>query len=401
MDGLPRDVEAEASVNKTPATLLKPTRTREWVTCRPTAWRTQPRGFGFKIDVYPAGWRVVEMVGAPEVPDGWAAVDPRGFVQRCDLVPCPSHSAAFQHHAGPTATPRVVPPLPMTSSLPRWRGPLAKIPPYEAARRASLLKRNAGSAAVPSTPPTRANPMPGVPSQPCPPLPSPRPPSPLQDSPWGRLGRCASTSMCAASPGQQVAEAQAALLALREEHVRLREANVSLREKELAKQRDLDILLHTRQALQSDLDSLREALELEEKEFQKQQERHRSKLSRCREAILRAVQSIDRMYEGREKAAQAFRTTPPKVGSEGTCPPSATNSSPLITEEDCNEHYKGSPEWADARTEATAAYEEVSAVLLEIDENVPQEILDKTKLQTQVQENSRVGGVRTPLRTLR
>lgn len=105
----------------------------------------------------------------------------------------------------------------------------------------------------------------------------------------------------------EVTSVQAALLALREEHVRLREANILLREKEMARRQELEQLKMARQAATADLQHIKMSLEIEREELQGCRSRRatlRSKLDRAYEAISRAVASVDRLYETGEAGAK-------------------------------------------------------------------------------------------------
>lgn len=62
---------------------------RHWVTTTTAAWRTLPSGIGYRIDTLPKGWRVVEAPWSEEPVTGWVPIEPRGFLQLCDLAKAP------------------------------------------------------------------------------------------------------------------------------------------------------------------------------------------------------------------------------------------------------------------------------------------------------------------------
>eukprot|EP00931_Biecheleriopsis_adriatica_P107428 TRINITY_DN8176_c0_g1_i2.p1 TRINITY_DN8176_c0_g1~~TRINITY_DN8176_c0_g1_i2.p1 ORF type:complete len:375 (+),score=98.66 TRINITY_DN8176_c0_g1_i2:66-1190(+) len=59
---------------------------RQWVTTCAAAWRTAPSSMGYRIDTLPRGWQVVEAPWAEDPVAGWVPIEPRGFLQLCDLA---------------------------------------------------------------------------------------------------------------------------------------------------------------------------------------------------------------------------------------------------------------------------------------------------------------------------
>eukprot|EP00440_Ansanella_granifera_P020191 gb/GFBE01021932.1/.p1 GENE.gb/GFBE01021932.1/~~gb/GFBE01021932.1/.p1 ORF type:complete len:359 (+),score=89.13 gb/GFBE01021932.1/:1-1077(+) len=62
---------------------------RKWVTTSSAAWRTAPSAMGFKIDTLPRGWQVTEAPWTEEAVAGWVPIEPRGFLQLCDVAKAP------------------------------------------------------------------------------------------------------------------------------------------------------------------------------------------------------------------------------------------------------------------------------------------------------------------------
>jgi len=62
---------------------------KQWVTTNAAAWRTAPSAMGFRIDTLPRGWQVTEAEWAEEPVKGWVPIEPRGFLQICDLAQAP------------------------------------------------------------------------------------------------------------------------------------------------------------------------------------------------------------------------------------------------------------------------------------------------------------------------
>mmetsp|Transcript_85122 Transcript_85122/g.150559 ORF Transcript_85122/g.150559 Transcript_85122/m.150559 type:complete len:331 (+) Transcript_85122:54-1046(+) len=76
---------------------------KQWVTTNTAAWRTAPSVMGFRIDTLPKGWQVTEANWAEEPVKGWIPIEPRGFLQICDLAQAPSDEDAVPAEASPVA----------------------------------------------------------------------------------------------------------------------------------------------------------------------------------------------------------------------------------------------------------------------------------------------------------
>lgn len=123
---------------------------------------------------------------------------------------------------------------------------------------------------------------------------SPRPSQVSRHSP--RQGR--------ATPSPEAVE----VLALKEEHIHLRESNVGLREKELEKRKELEELALAREAIAREVQQLqhsRSTLKIQhdaeqrelELDLKKQEEKMKEKLVRCRDVVAKAVGSIDDLVD--------------------------------------------------------------------------------------------------------
>jgi flagellar motility protein MotE (MotC chaperone) len=62
---------------------------QEWVTTTTAAWRTAPSAMGFRIDTLPRGWQVVEAAWSEDPVVGWIPIEPRGYLQLCDIARAP------------------------------------------------------------------------------------------------------------------------------------------------------------------------------------------------------------------------------------------------------------------------------------------------------------------------
>lgn len=97
-------------------------------------------------------------------------------------------------------------------------------------------------------------------------------------------------------------------LALREEHVQLRELNVQLSEKEIQKRRELQDLDRVRETLAQEVQDLERSRNLlqekhaaEQLELERRQDTMKDKLLRCRDAVAFAVGSIDMLYSEQDQ----------------------------------------------------------------------------------------------------
>lgn len=229
---------------------------RHWLTTKAVAWRTAPSAMGFRIDTLPCGWQVAEAAWPVEPTEGWLPIQPRGYLQLSDLVPCVT-STGIDIMAAEEDEPFVM-------------------------------------SAV-STPPSKAL-------------------ASADHSPQDVLP----------------ASSRAALLALREEHVRLKEVNLLLREKEMKKRRELDELEHTKRQELGELEHARQTAAVELADVKENlakghedlahcQERCaklRQKMEHCREAVATAVSSVDHLYSNTECAESEESTDTPAPSSE-------------------------------------------------------------------------------------
>lgn len=95
------------------------------------------------------------------------------------------------------------------------------------------------------------------------------------------------------------ASSRAALLALREEHVRLKEVNLLLREKEMKERQELDELGRARETAVKELADVKEELAKGHEDLAHCQDRCaqlRHKMEHCREAVATAISSVDQLY---------------------------------------------------------------------------------------------------------
>lgn len=102
-----------------------------------------------------------------------------------------------------------------------------------------------------------------------------------------------------ASSPRVAGEAMQPIWALREEQVRLREANVSLKEESLEAQQKLDGARKEREAIQRELEELKAARAAEQADlewYRGQRGRLREKLTRAREVVFRTIGHVDRLY---------------------------------------------------------------------------------------------------------
>jgi len=219
------------SVGSTKGTsAASPGPSRHWLTTKAVAWRTAPSAMGFRIDTLPCGWQVAEAAWPVEPTEGWLPIQPRGYLQLSDLVPCVTS-------AGKDTMAAEEEPFAMSAAC---------------------------------TPPSKAL-------------------ASADNSPQDVLP----------------ASSRAALLALREEHVRLKEVNLVLREKEMKKRRELDELEYARQTAARELADVKEDLAKGHEDVAHCQERCaklRQKMELCREAVANAVSSVDHLYSNAECA---------------------------------------------------------------------------------------------------
>jgi hypothetical protein len=103
------------------------------------------------------------------------------------------------------------------------------------------------------------------------------------------------------------------LLALKEEHLHIRESIVVVREQELEKRRELEELARAREAIAAEVLQLERARKeqqerghAEQRQLERQSELMKDKLERCRDAVAFAVGSIDEIY-GYQEAAPTQR----------------------------------------------------------------------------------------------
>jgi len=89
-----RRLSAPAATPRPGAVAASLTRGQEWVTTSSAAWRTAASAISFRIDTLPKGWQVVEASWAEEPVSGWVPIEPRGFVQICDLARARADTAA-------------------------------------------------------------------------------------------------------------------------------------------------------------------------------------------------------------------------------------------------------------------------------------------------------------------
>lgn len=291
---------------------------RQWVVQRDTAWRTAPSAMSLKLGQLRQGDIVAEAMSPCLLAPGWVPIEPRGYVQACDLST--SSAGGRADAAGPLPAASVAP----TVCSPEPKAPRATAP-------SSVASSPAPTVASSSTPLILSGPPAIHPPQVARPLPAPREqrPSPVplhMSTPTlsrGGLLPAATTwdaeAASAATPKsvhsvQSPDNGSSLVLSLREEALRLREEAVAAREKELASQQALELLRREKAELASELEELRSKCEEERRQleaYSRQGEDMRKRLERCRDAVVQAVASVDHLYAhphdtlSRDQASQA------------------------------------------------------------------------------------------------
>jgi len=265
--------------------------------------RTFASAISMKITELPEGWKVVKAQTETACP-GWVAIEPRGYVLEKDLAP-----------ASPLPSSREVPIaelLPAAVEAPRSACRSAPDAPLRSARQSlrSARKSDGGYGSSPQQMPPALR---GPGAQ------SPRSACTTPKGVLGSQGQKPKGSMLSPRPAQvsrhSPRQARATpspeaveVLALKEEHIHLRESNVGLREKELEKRKELEELGRARETMAREVQQLersRSTLKIqhdaEERELQldlkKQEEKMKEKLVRCRDVVAKAVGSIDDLVD--------------------------------------------------------------------------------------------------------
>lgn len=371
-----RDRRRSAPSAPVPAEAQESPQKRSFKTRRRVSIRTMPSGMSVKIGEFPEGWKVVEGQWDGKSPsDGWVPIEPRGFVPAEDLEP--ASPVPLEKKPARAARRTEVPGLALSSGAakeaPPSRTPLSARA-VETTARTPLSSR--GRCQSPRFMPCQGRDSPLVPPAPRAARAAPKASpgaaaggqprtSPRQATLVASTQRQARSSVghtCRAPPpspatGSSPQDASAAL-ALREEHVQLRELNVQLSEKELQKRSELQDLDRVRETLAREVQELERSRKLlhdqhaaEQLELERRQDHMKDKLLRCRDAVAFAVGSIDVLYEEQDRSANGGAAL---AGS----PPPAT--SPLGAE--------GPSGVEAARATAVEAGAEVSAVLATLQE---------------------------------
>jgi hypothetical protein len=368
-------------------------------TCK-TAIRTLPSALSLKLGDLPQGWKVAESTSSDaSTSQGWIAIEPRGYVLAQELVPSsplrrgePSPADTMPPRTARRSICSAEAQSPHDTPVPHSAGRSDGVSPQETGPKWSI-KRSSGQQLL-------RKPVPEPPTEAAPARSTHHdeatlrkvvskskltPPKSVAQSP--RLSRQQSPSKGLHSKLVQRKVEATSLLALKEEHVQLRESNLGLRERELEKRVEVEELVRAREAIAAEVrqlelsrQQLQEQSDAERQELERQQQVMKDKLVRCRDAVAFAVGSIDELYSQQE-AAPHRRSTDSK-----TCEGERIS----ITGEGLQ----------NAKALAEEAGDEVCQILESFDEDLDQENTDVIQSKKVEDSNAQAPAPdRTPLRS--